>query len=126
MVLKEVAKLALGALLVFFILSTVLSIFLTILSFIFTVVFTMAIIGSIAYALMYVTQGDIADSVEVQRNVGKKMESQEDRIERIKQQYKEGKISEEEFEKRLEVEFGGSEEDFIGRRTNKSKSREYF
>jgi sensor histidine kinase YesM len=126
MVLKEIAKLALGSLLVFFIISTVLSIFLTILSFIFTVMFTIAVIGSIMYALMYVKQGDFVESVQGQKNVGKKAESKEDRIERIKQQYKEGKISEEEFEKRLEVEFGGSKEEFIGRRTNRNKSREYF
>lgn len=123
MSIEKIIKTGLGAILLFFILSTLVSIFVTVLSFIFTFVFTALFLGAAVYLTAFLVQymtneGDRQKSKETSM-------SKEERIERLKKDYMDGKITEDQLDRKLDLEFGGPDEEFV-RDTSRDKSREYF
>lgn len=120
---EKIIKMGIGAILIFFILSTVVSVFLTVLSFIFTLVFAAFFIGLTIYLTSFLVNY-IKSGSDSQKSQQKSM-SKEERIERLKKDYMENKITEDQLDRRLDLEFGGSDKEFI-RDSNRNKSREYF
>lgn len=118
---EKIIKTGLGAVLLFFILSTIVSVFVTVLSFIFTFVFTALFVGAAVYLTSFL--------VQYMRGGGQRQKSQEntmskeERIEKLKKDYMDGKITESQLDRKLDLEFGGPDEEFV-KDTNRNKSRE--
>lgn len=123
MSIEKIIKTGLGAILLFFILSTLVSIFVTVLSFIFTFVFTALFLGAAVYLTAFLVQYMTNES-DRQKSKETSM-SKEERIERLKKDYMDGKITEDQLDRKLDLEFGGPDEEFV-RDTSRDKSREYF
>jgi threonine/homoserine/homoserine lactone efflux protein len=120
---EKIIKTGIGAILLFFILSTLVSVFVTVLSFIFTFVFAALFVGLAVYLTSFLVQY-ITNESNRQKSRENSM-SKEERIERLKKDYMDGKITESQLDRKLDLEFGGPDEEFV-RDTDKDKSREYF
>lgn len=101
MTMKYIKPLALiGALLLFF------TFFLTILSYLFTILLIVASGLAMFYTLSIVLSYMSENKYQSKETTQKENISQDDRIDMLKQKYLSGEISEERFEKLLDLEFG--------------------
>ena len=105
-------KYAIVGVVLFFVISTIVSLILTVLTFVFATAVTIAAIGVFIFLMSAVFKGVSNNQSSKERNRETSM-SQKDRIEKLKQRYINDNISDEEFEKRLDLEFGGADEEFV-------------
>lgn len=111
MSLEGVAKLAIGSVLLFFILTAVVSIFVTVLSILFGAVLILATIGFITMLMSGIASTvDNEGKEEEQTEDKKETMSQQERIEVLKRKYLEGEITEDEFEQLVDRELDRQKE----------------
>ena len=111
MSLEGIAKLAVGSVLLFFILTAVISIFVTVLSILFGAVLILAMAGFITMlASGIASTTDTSKSDQKQAENKKETMSQQERVEVLKRKYLDGEITEDEFEQLVDKELDRQKE----------------
>lgn len=112
MSLENLLKLAVGSVLLFFILTAVVSIFAVAVMMVFSVVFFIAVIGFASTLMTGITsKSDSKEKeTEAESNSTKETMTQQERVDTLKRKYLEGEITEEQFEQLLDKELNRQKE----------------
>lgn len=108
--LTDVIKFTGLVLLAVFMFSTIVSVFLTIVSVIFSLALLVSFVALVTVAVRTLSSTNITNK---NPSSSRKSMSREERIDRLKQEYMEGNISEEEFERMIDLELSGPNEEDV-------------
>lgn len=108
--LTDVIKFTGLVLLAVFLFSTIVSVFLTIVSVIFSLALLVSFVALITVAIRALSN---SKNTKNKPSSSRKSMSREERVDRLKQEYMQGNISEEEFERMIDLELSGPTEEDV-------------